>query len=180
MVLAEPRGVVAVVQQDPADRGLVFGDDAVVAGIACCLLGDHTVADRMMIAAGDQRRAGGRTQSGRMEIGVAQAVLRNPVQRRRWNDAAECRGHAKAGIIGDDQKHIWRALRRDDARRPVRLRLRRVTFDLAAEFLRRSRKLITGNGGGGAGRTWNAVDLLGARRNRNEQRNAECDQNRLV
>ena len=74
VVLAEPRGAVAVVPQDRADRGLVLGDDAVVAGIARRLLGDHAEADRVVVAPGDQRRARRRAQRGRVEVGVAQPV----------------------------------------------------------------------------------------------------------
>ena len=57
VVLAEPRGGVAVVQEDAADGGLVFRDDAVVAGKTGGLFGDHAEAGRVMVAAGDQRGA---------------------------------------------------------------------------------------------------------------------------
>jgi hypothetical protein len=145
VVLAEPGGVVAVVLQDPADRGLVLGDDAVVAGIAGGLLGDHAVADRMMVAAGDQGGAGRRTQRRRMEVGEAQPVLGYPVERRRRNHAAEGRGNAVAGIVGDDQEDIGCALRWHDTRRPIGRRLCRLAVDLAAEFLGWRRKLVARN-----------------------------------
>ena len=54
VVLAEPRRTVAVVLQDLANRRLVLGDEAVVARVAGCLLGDDTEADRVMVAAGNQ------------------------------------------------------------------------------------------------------------------------------
>src|SRR5206468_410848 len=89
----------------------------------------------------------------RMEIGVAQTIPGNPVKRRRRNYAAECAGHAVAGVVRNYQQDVRRALWRHDARRPIGFRFRRLALDLAAEFLRRSRKLVAGNGGGGARRT---------------------------
>ena len=50
VVLAEPRGCVAVVEQDPSERSLVLSDDAVVAGEAGRLLRDHPKAGRVVIA----------------------------------------------------------------------------------------------------------------------------------
>ena len=44
VVLAEPRGGVAVLLEDCADRGVLDADDAVVAGKAGGLLGDHAEA----------------------------------------------------------------------------------------------------------------------------------------
>ena len=89
VVLAEPGRPVAVVLEDFSDRRLVPGHDAVVAGIARRLLGDDPEAHRMMVAAGDQRRARRRAQRGRVEVGVAQAVGGDPVEIRRRDHAAE-------------------------------------------------------------------------------------------
>ncbi|MHC2402170.1 hypothetical protein ACVMGC_006714 [Bradyrhizobium barranii subsp. barranii] len=148
VVLAEPRGVVAIVPEDASNRGLVLGDDAVIARIAGRLFGNDTVASRMMIAAGDQCRTGRRTQRRRMEVGITQAVLRDPIERRGRDHSAERRRHAVAGIVGDDQKNVRRAFGRNDTRRPKWCRLRRIALDLATEFLRRWWKLIPGNGDG--------------------------------
>ena len=161
VVLAEPRRAVAVVLQDPADRRLVLGDDAVVARVAGRLLGDHAEADRVMVAPGDQRRARRRAQRRRIEVGVAQAVVGDAVERRRRDHAAEGAGDAEAGIVGHDQQHVRRALGRHDARRPVGLRLGGVALDLAAELRRRRRNLVALDRRRGAGRTRHPGDLLG-------------------
>ena len=57
VILAEPARGVAIVPQDRADGRFVLGNDAVVAGVAGGLLGDHAEADRVMVAPGNQRRA---------------------------------------------------------------------------------------------------------------------------
>ncbi len=54
VVLTEPRGGITVVSQDAADGCLVLGNDAVVAGEASGLFGNHSEASRVMIAARDQ------------------------------------------------------------------------------------------------------------------------------
>ena len=64
---------IAVVLEDAADGRLVLGDDAVVAGEAGGLLGDHAEAGRVMVAAGDQRGARRRAERGGVELRVAQA-----------------------------------------------------------------------------------------------------------
>src|SRR5438128_8704730 len=68
MVLPEPRGGKPVVQEDPANGSLVLGDDAVVAGEARGLLGDHAEAGRVMIAPGDESRARRRTKRGGVNV----------------------------------------------------------------------------------------------------------------
>ena len=135
-------------------------DDAVVAGEAGRLLGDHAEAGRVMVAPGDQRGARRRAQRGGEHAVVAQAFLRDAVHRRRRDDAAEGARHAEAGVVGDDQQHVGRALRRHDARRPPGLRLQRVILDHAAEFRVGRRKLLSVDGGRGAGRAGRAGDLL--------------------
>src|SRR5262249_17014973 len=77
VVLAEPRGGVAVVAQDAADRGLVLGDDAVVAGKAGGLLRDHAEAGRVVVAARDERGARRRAQRRGVHLRVAQPALRD-------------------------------------------------------------------------------------------------------
>ncbi len=131
VVLAEPRGVVAVVEQDPPDGRLVLGDDAVVAGKPGGLLGDHAKAGRVVVPPGDQRRAGRRTERCRMDVGVAQAFGGQLVHRRRRDDAAEGARYAEAGIVGDDQQYVRGVCWRHDPRRPPRRRLQRVVLDLA-------------------------------------------------
>ena len=69
-----------------------------------------------------------------MEVGVAQALVGDPVQRRRRDHAAEGARRAEADIVGHDQQHVWRALRRRDARWPIRRRLSRIESILPPNF----------------------------------------------
>ena len=151
VVLAEPGGAVAVVPQYLADRGFVLGDEAVVPRVAGRLFGDDAVADRVVVAAGDQRGARRRAQRGRVKVGVAEAVGGDAVERRRRNDAAEGAGDAVAGIVGHDQQNVGCALRWDDACRPVGGRPLRRALDLATELLRRRGDLVSLDRGGGGG-----------------------------
>ena len=160
VVLAEPRRTVAVVLEDLADRGLVLGDEAVVARVAGGLLGDDAEADRVVVAAGDQRCARRRAQCRRVEVCIAQPAGGDPVERRRRNHAAESARDAITRIVGHDQKHVRRALGRLDARRPIRLRSCGRALDLAAELRRRRGELIAGDRRRRARRTRSTADLL--------------------
>ena len=177
VVLAEPRRGIAVVEQDAADGGLVLADDAVVAREAGGLLRDHAEAGRVMVAAGDQRSARRRAQRRGEHAVVAQTLFRDAVHRRRRDHAAEGAGYAEAGVVGDDQQHVRRALRRHDARRPPRLRLQRVILDHAAELRVRRRQLLGADGGGGAGRSQRAGDLLRGGRCRRQRHQPQCGSN---
>ena len=161
VVLAEPGRAVAVLQQDAADGCAVLADDAVVAGEAGRCLRDHAEADRVVVAPGDQRRACRRAQRGRMEIGVAQPVRGDAVQRRRRNDAAEGGRRGEADVVGHDEQDVGRALGRHDPRRPGWLRLGGVEVDLALKFLRRRRQVAAVDRSCRVGRTGHAGGLLG-------------------
>src|SRR5207249_7025749 len=69
-----------------------------------------------------------------MKLRVAKTGLGDAIQRRRGNDAAKRAGRAESAVVGHDQKDVWRTLRRHDARRPPRLRLRRLLLDQAAKL----------------------------------------------
>ena len=153
VVLAKPRGRVAVVQQHPTDGGLVLGDNAVVAGESRGLLRNHAEPHRMMVTASDERRARRRTQSGGMDVVVAQAILGNAVQCGRRDDAAEGTRHAKSGVICDDEQHIGGLLGRHDARCPPRFRSQCIIFNHATKFRITRWKLATLYRRGSAGRT---------------------------
>ena len=112
VVLAEPARRVAVVAQNAADRRVVRADDAVVAGEAGGLLGDHAEADRVMVAAGDDRGARRRAQRGGENPVVAQPGVRDAVHGRCRDDAAERARHAKSGVVGHDQQDVGRAFGR--------------------------------------------------------------------
>ena len=177
VVLAEPGGRVAVVEEDPADRRLVLGDDAVVAGEAGRLLGDHAEADRVMVPPGDQRRARRRAERRRVDVVVAQTVLGDPVHRRRRDDAAEGARHAEAGVVRDDQEHVRRFVRRHDPRRPPGRRGQRIVPDHAAEGRLRRRQLPPVDRGRGVGRAGRpgGLDLGGReRRKRGNAKDEHC------
>ncbi len=134
VVLAEPRRRIAVVAQDAADGRLILRDDAVVAGEAGRLFGDHAEACGVMVAAGDQRCARRRAERRREHAIVSQSFFREPVHCRRRDDAAECARHAEPCVIGDDEKNVWRIGRRRYARRPPGLGLQRLILDDPTEL----------------------------------------------
>src|SRR5262249_36241550 len=72
--LAEPGCAVAVILEDSTNGRLIARHDAVVAGVARRYLRDDAESHRMMISAGDECGARWRTQRGRIEIRVPQAV----------------------------------------------------------------------------------------------------------
>ena len=172
-------GSVAVLPQDPADRGAVAPNQAVVARKAARRLGDDAEADRMMVPARDQRSAGRRAERRGVEIRIAQAIVGDAVERRRRNDAAEGRGRGEANVVGHDEQDIRRAFRRHDARGPIGLRLRRVEFDFAPEPLRRRREDMAVDRDCRIRRARRAVNLLRARRAKGlERRCAQSHQER--
>src|SRR5215469_13778428 len=79
MVLAEPRGGVAVLLENLADSSYILRDDAVVAGEARGLFRDHAETRRVMIATRDERCACWRAERRRMKLRVSQTRLGDPV-----------------------------------------------------------------------------------------------------
>ena len=142
VVLAEPRRGIAVVLEDRADGRVLRTDDRVIARVTRRQLRDHAEAHRVVVATGDQRRPRGRAERGGVELRVAQPRLRDPVQRRRRDDASKGAVDAIALVVGHDEQHVGRALGRHDARRPPRLRILDALLDHAAEFRRRWRQLL--------------------------------------
>ena len=161
VVLAEPRGGIAILLQNIADRRIVDADDRIIARITGRLFGDDAEADRVVIAAGDQCGAGRRAQGGRVELGIAQAGIGDAIERRRRDDAAKGTGDAIAGIVGHDEEDVGRALGRHDLRRPVGRRILGGEADLAAEGRRRVRQIAPVDGGRRVGRAGLAGGFLG-------------------
>jgi len=166
VVLAEPRGRVAVVLQDGADGALLDRDDRVVTRVPRGDFAHHPEADRVMVSPGNDRRPRRRAQRRGMEIGVAQPALRDAIEGRGRDDAAEGARRAEAVIVGHDQQHVGRALGRHDARGPPGRRLRGLLLDHPAEFRVGRRQLLAAEGGSSAGRTRCAGYLLRCRRER--------------
>src|SRR5262245_19860505 len=116
----------------------------------------------MVVTAGDERGTRWRAQRSGVEVGVAQAVRRDPVEGGCGDDATEGTGDAEAGIVRHDQQDIWSAFGRHDTRRPVGRRIRRVAPDPTAELLWLRWKLLAINRRGGTRRAWSASHLLRA------------------
>jgi hypothetical protein len=151
VILAKPARGVAVVAQDTADRGVFRADDAVVAGEAGGLLGNHAEADRVMVAPGNQRGTRRRAERGGEHPVVAQPVGRDAVHGRCRDDAAESARHGESGIVGHDQQDIGRAFGRHHTRRPPGFGLQGVVLDDTAEGRFWRRQLLAADGGGGTG-----------------------------
>ena len=103
MVLAEPRGAVAVLFQDLADGRALRPDDRVVARITCRKFANDTESDRVMIATSDQRRTGGRAKCSGMELSVAKTCFGECVHHRRRDNAAKCAGDTVTLVISHDK-----------------------------------------------------------------------------
>src|SRR5882672_465854 len=95
-----------------------------------------------------------------MKIGVAQPLRGDAIHGRRGNDAAEGARCTEALVVRHDEKYVGSALRWHDARGPPGRRLRGLLLDHAAETRIGRWKLFTCDRGRGAGRTWDAGNLL--------------------
>jgi hypothetical protein len=142
MVLAEPRGGVAVVPQDRADGRGVLLDDRVVAGEAGRPFGDHAEMPRVMSAAADQRGACRGAQRRGVEGRISRPPLSEPVPRRRRDRPAERALGAVTGVVKPDEQHVGGALGRHPPRRPPRRGLGCGVLDLATERRRWRRQRL--------------------------------------
>jgi hypothetical protein len=112
-----------------------------------------------------------------VEVGVAQAIGRDPVERRRRDDAAEGRGRGEPDVVGEDEQDVGRAFWRRHAHRPKGLRLRSVELDLTAELLRRRRQHMAVDRRRRIRRAGRAGDLLCAgRAGRSGNDDGRCEQ----
>ena len=124
MPLAEGRGAVPVVSQDPRERNAVVRDERRIARETSRELAHRAEADRVAVAACEQRRPRGRAQRRHMEAVVPQPSLGEARVVRRVDRAAERRRIAEPGIVDQDHQDVRRPLGRIHVsdRRPVRLR----------------------------------------------------------
>jgi hypothetical protein len=81
VVLAKPRGGVAVISKDFSDGGFLRADDGIVARETGSQFADHAGPHRVMVATGNKRRARRRAESGGMKVVVAQPGLGDAVHR---------------------------------------------------------------------------------------------------
>ena len=105
---AERRGLVAVVAQHLRDRRRALRDDAGVAVEIERALRDRARADMLMIAPGQQRRAGWRADRGRVESVEGDALIGEARQRRRVHLAAERVGEAEADVVEQHDQDVRR------------------------------------------------------------------------
>ncbi len=111
VVLAEEGGAVTVLAQHLRAHRAALGDLAGVAGEAVAELGDDPGSAAVVVAPGQQRRARRGAEGRRVETGVAQARLRQPVEVGRGDLSAERRPLSEAAIVDDDEQHVRRAVR---------------------------------------------------------------------
>ncbi len=104
-------------------------DAGVVAGEPGRQVDDATHADPVVVAPGEHARPGGGAQRRRVEVGVAQAVGRQPVERRRLDVGPEAAQLGVAHIVEHHDQHVRRTLGRARLRRPPGLGLPVVAPD---------------------------------------------------
>ena len=131
MPLAERRGAVPVLRQDPRPRRAISGNHRRVTGKAAGELTDRAETDRMVIPPRQQRRTGRRAQRGDVEPVVAQAPVGHPRVVRGVNRTAERARIPEAGVIDQDQQHIRGPLRRLRVPDQVPVRLRSLQRPVA-------------------------------------------------
>ena len=119
MPLADHRRIIAVFLQDLGHGAGAFGDQAVIAVIACRPVGDIAHADRLRIAPGQQRGAGRRTDGDGVELVITQSGLRERVEGRRGDRAAKGAAGTKADIVGHDDQDIGSPVGGADWLRPA-------------------------------------------------------------
>ena len=109
VALAELRRAVAVELEDLGQRRGRVRPDRVVARRGGGELGDVAHADRVVVAAGEQRRAGRRAQRRGVEAVVLQPAGGEALEVRRVARAAERAGGAEADVVDQDDQDVRRA-----------------------------------------------------------------------
>ena len=94
-----------------------------------------------------------------MKVGVAQSIVRDPVERRCRDHASKGTRSAETDVVGHDQQDVRRVLGRRHAWRPIRFGLGCVDVDLTTKLRRRGGEIPAINRLGSGWRTWRAVDL---------------------
>ena len=134
--LAEGRGAVAVHLQRLRDGRAALGQLGRVSGERAGQLAERAEPDRVVVAAGQGRRPGGRADRGDVEAVVAQALVGDPRQVRRLHRAAEGLRVAEAGVVDQHEQHVrspqGRAHRCQHG--PVGLRVLQGASDLPLEL----------------------------------------------
>jgi hypothetical protein len=112
VVLADPEGAPAGVAEHGRHGGVLAGDVGVVAGEPGRGLGDRREPVLVVVAAGQEHRAGRRAQRGGVPLGVGEAVVGQPLEGRHLDPAAIGRPGRAAGVVIEDDQHVGGALGR--------------------------------------------------------------------
>ena len=112
VALAELRRRVAVELEGQRERRLGVRQDRAVARCGGRDFGDAAHADRVMVAAGEQRLPRRRAQRGGVEARVLQPARGELLEVGRLARPAEGAGRAEADVVDEDDQHVGRALRR--------------------------------------------------------------------
>ena len=143
---ADRERAVTGIAQDLRERARVDRNRAALARKTAVGVRDDRHADRVVVAPGEQRSAGGRAQRRRVEARVREAARREGVHVRRLDLAAVAAEAAEAHVVEHDDDDVRAAGRRPARRRPPRGRLLPGAADLPLELgLRRGAE--TGCGG---------------------------------
>ena len=110
MPLAHGVRVVASPRKDLRQHPVLERHDAVVAGIPGRQFRDGGHAVSVVVAAGDDARAAGRTERGRVHVVEAQAGRGDPVEVRRRDRAAEAPEVPEPSVIQHDEHYVRGAL----------------------------------------------------------------------
>ena len=137
VVLADPERAPAGLAQHGRHRGVLARDVGVVAGEPGRGLGDRREPVLMVVAPGQEHRAGRRAQRRGVPLGVGEAVVGQPLHRRHLDPSAVRRPGRAAGVVIEHHQHVRRTLGRPvgQERRPVGGRVPDVELDLALELL---------------------------------------------
>ncbi len=136
VVLAQPERAEAVLLENLADGGALGGKAAVRAGKSVGTLRDAGHAVDVMVASGQKRGPGGRTQRRRVPLRVHQAVVGQLLQRRHVDLAAERRPGGQTRIVIQDDQHVRRSRGRFRlfVRTPVRFGVANIQLDDTLEW----------------------------------------------
>ena len=108
--LAERRGAVAVVAQDPRERNAVVRNERRIAREPGRELADRTEANRVAVAPGEKRRTRGRAERRDVEAVIPHPSLRDPRVVRRVDRTTEGSGISEARVVDQDQQDVRRAI----------------------------------------------------------------------
>ena len=131
--LAHTHRAVAGPLQDLGDGAGLLADMAARIGKTAVRVGQEGHAHAVMIASGQQAGAGGRAKRRHVQVVVAQALLREPVDGRRLDGGAVAAEAGEADVVEQHHHHVGRILRRPRRRRPPGFGLLPGVADAALE-----------------------------------------------